>query len=269
MKKYLTHPIWEKDAAEKFVEMMITLNSKEFLTIINSKEFINGKSGLPLLQQVQERLDKTLTNNQIGVSYYTVEGDGLYVHFDNTFLKMKVFEVNSLAPDSETLAVKFWGQNVNDPFDNNMSLNSYLKQNFIPILIEWNESEDHPLVGIVKEVQNFNIQKALDKHKTPFGDETQLISMLESELQTFKSDEWEITTSTVPNGEMWCWLKLRPDVVKQFDEKIDFNTKMDFSVLAVNLIFEKNSDSTMKMTYQHIGTIESPLVQGILTEKES
>ena len=33
MKKYLTHPVWEKDAAEKFVEMMITLNSKEFLTI--------------------------------------------------------------------------------------------------------------------------------------------------------------------------------------------------------------------------------------------
>ena len=68
---------------------------------------------------------------------------------------------------------------------------------------------------------------------------------------------------------MWCWLKLRPDVVKQFDEKIDFNTKMDFSVLAVNLIFEKNPDSTMKMTYQHVGTIESTIVQGILTEKES
>ena len=135
-------------------------------------------------------------------------------------------------------------------------------------MIEWNESEDHPLVGIVKEVQNFNIQKALDEHKTPFGDENQLISMLESELQTFKSDEWEITTSIVPNGEMWCWLKLRPDVVKQFDEKIDFNTKIDFSVLAVNLIFEKNPDSTMKMTYQHVGTIESTIVQGILKESE-
>lgn len=95
---------------------------------------------------------------------------------------MKVFEVNSVESNSETLAVKFWGQNVNDPFDNNMSLNSYLKQNFIPILIEWNESEDHLLVGIVDEVQNFDIQKALDEHKTPFGDETRLISMLESEF---------------------------------------------------------------------------------------
>lgn len=268
MKKFLTHPTWEKDVAEKFVELMITLNSKEFLTIINSKEFINGKSGLPLLQQVQERLDANLTKNGIGASYYTIEGDGLYVHFDDTFLKMKVFEVNSLVPDSETLAVKFWGQNINDPFESDMPLNSYLKQNFIPILIEWNESEDHPLVGIVEEVQNFDIQKALDEHQTPFGDEVQLISMLEGGLQTFKSNDWEITTSTVPNGEMWCWLKLRPNVLRQFDEKIDFNTKMDFSVLTVNLIFEKNPDSTMKMTYQHVGTIESPLVQGILTEKE-
>lgn len=56
MKKYLIHPTWEKNAAEKFVEMMITLNSKEFLTIINSKEFIDGKSGFPLLQQVQKIL---------------------------------------------------------------------------------------------------------------------------------------------------------------------------------------------------------------------
>lgn len=269
MKKFLTHPTWEKDAAEKFVELMVTLNSKVFSNIINEKGFIDGKSGLPLLQMVQEKLDANLTKNGIGASYYTVEGDGLYVHFDDTFLKMKVFEVNSLAPDSETLAVKFWGQNVNDPFENDMPLNSYLKQNFIPILIDWNESENHPLVEIVKEVQNFDIQKALDKHKTPFGDEAQLISMLEGELQTFKSDDWEISTSTVPNGEMWCWLKLRPDVVRQFDEKIDFNTKMDFSVLTVNLIFEKNPDSTMKMTYRHVGTIESAIVQGILTENES
>ena len=269
MKKYLTHPVWEKDAAEKFVEMMITLNSKEFSTIINEKEFIDGATGLPLLKKVQEKLDTIFIRNKIDVSYELVETHGLFVHFNNTFLKMKVFEVNSVESNSETLTVKFWGQNVNDPFDNNMSLNSYLKQNFIPILIEWNESEDHPLVGIVDEVQNFDIQKALDEHKTPFGDETQLISMLESELQTFKSDEWEITTSTVPNGEMWCWLKLRPNVLRQFDEKIDFNTKMEFSILTVNLIFEKNPDSTMKMTYRHIGTIESAIVQGILKENES
>lgn len=268
MKKYLTHPTWEKDAAEKFVELMVTLNSKVFSNIINEKEFIDGATGLPLLKKVQEKLDTIFTRNKIDVSYELVETHGLFVHFNNTFLKMKVFEVNSVESNSETLAVKFWGQNVNDPFDNNMSLNSYLKQNFIPILIEWNESEDHPLVGIVDEVQNFDIQKALDEHKTPFGDETRLISMLESELQTFKSDEWEITTSTVPNGEMWCWLKLRPNVLRQFDEKIDFNTKMDFSILTVNLIFEKKPDSTMKMTYRHIGTIDSAIVQGILTDKE-
>ena len=268
MKKYLTHPVWEKDATEKFVELMVTLNSKVFSNIINEKEFIDGATGLPLLKKVQEKLDTIFTRNKIDVSYELVETHGLFVHFNNTFLKMKVFEVNSVESNSETLAVKFWGQNVNDPFDNNMSLNSYLKQNFIPILIEWNESEDHPLVGIVDEVQNFDIQKALDEHKTPFGDETRLISMLESELQTFKSDEWEITTSTVPNGEMWCWLKLRPNVLRQFDEKIDFNTKMDFSILTVNLIFEKKPDSTMKMTYRHIGTIDSAIVQGILTDKE-
>ena len=269
MKKYLTHPVWEKDAAEEFVELMVTLNSKVFSNIINEKEFIDGATGLPLLKKVQEKLDTIFTRNKIDVSYELVETHGLFVHFNNTFLKMKVFEVNSVESNSETLTVKFLGQNVNDPFDNNMSLNSYLKQNFIPILIEWNESEDHPIVGIVDEVQNFDIQKALDEHKTPFGDETRLISMLESELQTFKSDEWEITTSTVPNGEMWCWLKLRPNVLRQFDEKIDFNTKMEFSVLTVNLIFEKNPDSTMKMTYRHIGTIESAIVQGILKENES
>ena len=266
MKKFLTHPIWEKDAAETFVEMMITLNSKEFLTIINSKEFIDGKSGLPLLQKVQERLDKTLTNNQISASYYTVEGNGLFVHFDNTFLKMKVFEVNSLAPDSDTLAVKFWGQNVNDPFDNKMLLDSYLKQNFVPVLIDWDESEDHPLTKIVKDIQNFDFKKVLDESKIPFGDKDRLISLLENSLETFKSDDWEVLITLGKNlqdeEDMWCYLTLRPDILKQFD-------KQSFNAFAMNLIFEKNTvDSTLKLTHKQVGTIESALLQSMLKESK-
>lgn len=181
---------------------------------------------------------------------------------------MKIFEVNSVESNSETLAVKFWGQNVNDPFDNNMPLNSYLKQNFIPVLLDWNESEDHPLMEIVKEIQNFDVQEALDKSQVSFGDEEKLISLLEKELSTFKNDDWGIHTTTVPNREMWIWLTLRPEVLRQFDEKIDFNTQMDFSALTVKLVLEKNEDSTMKATHKHIGTIESAIVQGILTDKE-
>lgn len=266
MKKFLTHPVWEKDAAENFVKMVLTLNSEVYSNIINEKEFIDGKSGLPLLQMIQEKLDANLTKNGIGASYYLIEGNGLYVHFDNTFLKMKVFEVNSIAPNSETLAVKFWGQNVNDPFDNDMLLESYLKQNFIPILIDWNESENHPLVEIVKEVQNFDFEKVLDESQLPFGDESALISLLENELKTFKSDPWEIRITNAKD-EMWVWLALRPEVLRQFDEQKYFDSY--FNALVVNLIIEKSEKSTMKLTQKHIGTIESPLVQEVLKEKES
>lgn len=96
------------------VECEVTRRRKNTLFILWSasltdkeKEFIDGATGLPLLKKVQEKLDTIFTRNKIDVSYELVETHGLFIHFNNTFLKMKVFEVNSVESNSETLAVKF------------------------------------------------------------------------------------------------------------------------------------------------------------------
>lgn len=263
--KYLTHPTWNKTEALNFIQTMLRLNSEDFLETLQSEKFTTKdleNSGISVLMQVQKKVDEILSQNQIQAVYEIIDFNGVFIHFENTFLKMKIF-VSGDDSDSLKFGVAFWGQNVNNPFDTSMSLEEYLQQNFIPVLADWNNSENHPLVTMAEQLKDFDLGTALEEAKIPFGDEKKFISLVEDKLEMLQSDDWEFSSLDF-GEEVMFELEYCPTALKEFNSWILNNlkgwymyNKSHFNFLKVIYNIGKDTDDTMKLICRGFKTVES------------